>query len=467
MLVETDTIFGSCPQNYTIHRTFTATDNCDNSATANQLIVVADLTAPELTIPENYAIECDEALILEVATAIDNCDSNPLIEVIDEVVNVQATGTYSLNRTFTVTDACGNSSTAQQTIDVSDTSPPYFTSFPDDLVLTCGEEYPEEAVLFEDLCDPSPVLVEVSTVEDFQDCANATTIFRTYVIEDDAGNSYYQTQIITFVDDEPPFFTNIPEDYTTDCANNITLEFPWYDDLCSAGGMSLDIETTVENELCEDHFDLVRVFTITDACGLSSETSQTISVRDVTPPLLITELDSLFYHCASDVPLCEEMILDLDFQDECGSTEFFTSCEDVVVEGDCELQACVWERSYYWEDGCGNQDSTSHFIRVNESVFVPTLPTGMTPNSDGYNDAYVILDIGPLIAPGELAPCNWVDNTLFRVVNRWGAIVFEEENYRNDWEGTNQNGEPLPAGTYFVVFEASGQAYSTFVDIRR
>jgi flagellar hook assembly protein FlgD len=56
---------------------------------------------------------------------------------------------------------------------------------------------------------------------------------------------------------------------------------------------------------------------------------------------------------------------------------------------------------------------------------------------------------------------------LFRVVNRWGAIVFEEQNYRNDWEGTNQNGESLPSGTYFVVFEANGQAHSTFVDIRR
>ena len=39
--------------------------------------------------------------------------------------------------------------------------------------------------------------------------------------------------------------------------------------------------------------------------------------------------------------------------------------------------------------------------KVEETVFDPTFPTGITPNDDGLNDNYVILDIGPLIAPGE------------------------------------------------------------------
>ena len=66
-----------------------------------------------------------------------------------------------------------------------------------------------------------------------------------------------------------------------------------------------------------------------------------------------------------------------------------------------EEQACVIERIYFWQDGCGNSAQASHFIRVEETVFAPTLPTGITPNGDNLNDNYVILDIGPLIAPGE------------------------------------------------------------------
>ena len=79
----------------------------------------------------------------------------------------------------------------------------------------------------------------------------------------------------------------------------------------------------------------------------------------------------------------------------------------------------------------------------------------------------MILDIGPLIAPGEGAPCDWIPDTYFKVVNRWGQIVFEQANYRNDWDGVDKGGEPLSAGTYFVIFEATGKAYSKFVDIRR
>ena len=54
-----------------------------------------------------------------------------------------------------------------------------------------------------------------------------------------------------------------------------------------------------------------------------------------------------------------------------------------------------------------------------------------------------------------------------RVINRWGSLVFEEANYRNDWEGTNESGEDLPQGTYFVVFEALGESFSTYLDLRR
>ena len=61
-----------CRGNYTIVRTFTATDACGNSTSASQTITVEDTTAPELSIPADY-IECSDELILDDATASDNC----------------------------------------------------------------------------------------------------------------------------------------------------------------------------------------------------------------------------------------------------------------------------------------------------------------------------------------------------------------------------------------------------------
>ena len=465
--VETDTVFGDCPQTYTMTRTFTATDNCGNSSTAQQLIIVEDFQSPQLTVPDDYTVECSYEIIFDPPIAFDNCDDTPLVEEEQEIVNVQSTGTYTIERIFTITDDCGNSTTGMQTIDVVDTTPPYFTEFPADIEVPCDEDYPTDPVEFADACDPNPELLSINISENYEDCANESVVYRTFEIEDDAGNSYYQTQTITFVDDAPPYFTFVPENTQVECSDDIDYQVPEFDDECSPEGMTIDIDNVIENELCDDNYDLIRYFTVTDACGLTTTASQFIEVRDLTAPVLETELDSLFFYCSYNMPSCDETFSELEFSDECGSNDSSFDCEDVVVEGECEDQACVIERTYFWQDGCGNSAQASHFIRVEETVFAPTLPTGITPNGDNLNDNYVILDIGPLIAPGEGAPCDWIPNTRFKVVNRWGQIVFDQENYRNDWNGVDDNGEPLAPGTYFIIFEASGHAYSTFVDIRR
>ena len=60
--------------NYTITRTFTATDDCGNATTATQTINIIDTTAPTFfDVPADFTIECDEELILDEAVAMDNC----------------------------------------------------------------------------------------------------------------------------------------------------------------------------------------------------------------------------------------------------------------------------------------------------------------------------------------------------------------------------------------------------------
>jgi hypothetical protein len=64
---------GECPQEYTIIRTFYATDGCDNVATAQQTITVVDTTAPVFDPFTVYVyVECDD-LDVAILTATDNC----------------------------------------------------------------------------------------------------------------------------------------------------------------------------------------------------------------------------------------------------------------------------------------------------------------------------------------------------------------------------------------------------------
>ncbi|MDD2799673.1 MAG: gliding motility-associated C-terminal domain-containing protein [Bacteroidales bacterium] len=62
------------------------------------------------------------------------------------------------------------------------------------------------------------------------------------------------------------------------------------------------------------------------------------------------------------------------------------------------------------------------------------IPNVFTPNGDGVNDTFAI---------GGLA--NF-DNASLYIYNRWGAQVYADTNYRNDWTGYGLN-----EGTYFFV----------------
>ncbi|MEL6989251.1 MAG: gliding motility-associated C-terminal domain-containing protein, partial [Bacteroidota bacterium] len=82
-------------------------------------------------------------------------------------------------------------------------------------------------------------------------------------------------------------------------------------------------------------------------------------------------------------------------------------------------------------------DTATVFLRIFDRDDVPN---AFSPNGDGKNDFWVI--------PG-------IEDFEFRratVVNRWGDIVFQSNEYNNDWGGTYK-GNPLPEGTYYWILE--------------
>ena len=75
-------------------------------------------------------------------------------------------------------------------------------------------------------------------------------------------------------------------------------------------------------------------------------------------------------------------------------------------------------------------------------------PNVITPNGDGMNDMFKI----PCVA-------NQTNSNL-QIFNRWGDLVYETNNYENNWEGTH-NGNPLPNGTYFYILNPSSREASS------
>ena len=106
-------------------RYFLLLDQCANVGEHTQTITVMDTEAPELTCPPDISIGCNDSIdpdLLGWATAVDDCDPNPTIDYTDEFVGGDCNISCTIKRTWTVTDACGNSRECVQTI-TSSTAP--------------------------------------------------------------------------------------------------------------------------------------------------------------------------------------------------------------------------------------------------------------------------------------------------------------------------------------------------------
>lgn len=95
-------------------------------------------------------------------------------------------------------------------------------------------------------------------------------------------------------------------------------------------------------------------------------------------------------------------------------------------------------------------------VSCSNDTFDIIIYNGFSPNDDGVNEAFKILNI-------DKFPDNEVT-----VFNRWGVMVFSEKGYNNTWKGTYKSAD-LPDGTYFYRIDLGGklQKYAGFVQLQR
>jgi len=150
-------VTNNCNATKVIARTWTATDACGNSTNCVQTITVRDITKPVVTCPPDRTLECPADTSTNangVATATDTCSA--VVVTYSDSVSNSCGGTETIARTWTATDACGNSSSCVQTITVRDTTKPALTC-PPDLVLECPADTSTNATgvaTAQDTCQP-------------------------------------------------------------------------------------------------------------------------------------------------------------------------------------------------------------------------------------------------------------------------------------------------------------------------
>jgi hypothetical protein len=115
VVISSDVSSGSCP--IKIDRKYSIIDECGNAVTISQTIYIEDTTAPILSGQgANLTINEPEQPLFTAPVVTDNCGQNVSVSFSD--VTTTEIGQSTVTRTWTATDACGNSSSVSQSITI-------------------------------------------------------------------------------------------------------------------------------------------------------------------------------------------------------------------------------------------------------------------------------------------------------------------------------------------------------------
>ena len=123
-------------------------------------------------------------------------------------------------------------------------------------------------------------------------------------------------------------------------------------------------------------------------------------------------------------------------------TFLWTSDYDITDATGASITVGPLEDTYFYvevDNGCSASDST--LIVVTQDQPLIRLPNAFSPNGDGVNDVFRILEVGGII-----------ESTNMWVYNRWGELLWSGDGRNVGWDGTYK-GEPQEMGAYLFYVE--------------
>jgi hypothetical protein len=183
-----------------ITRTWTAKDECGNTASCTQTVTVDDTKAPVLPeLPKGGDLGCNPTppSCTEGLKAIDDCNGEvPVVCTAGTVVENGCARSQTF--TYSAKDKCGNEATDTVTYTWKvDTQPPMITC-PGDMTINCPAEPVFTPPQVSDTCDAEPTLT-FSDVRTEGAYPGEYCVTRTWTATDDCGNSATCTQKICVI----------------------------------------------------------------------------------------------------------------------------------------------------------------------------------------------------------------------------------------------------------------------------
>ncbi len=384
---------GVCGQDVYI-RSWTAKDDCGNSVTKKQTIIIGGGEDPGIEVPADTTIYCPNSIpdpyyLIEEGQCVK-------IEVeFSEHRSYINECEFDIVRTWIAKDRCGNSTTVGQTIQVRDTSAPVITVVNP---MIAGMEQGGEMIVYG--CDNPQV--QMGDIEVSGECCGAATIetedrliganlcnlygyYRrwrcSFTVTDYAGNiSEFYFYVLQY-DTTAPEIINIPADIELPCGS----DFPPIDrNITAVDDCSIGVTSTVDEQLFIDPEDnnkiaKVRTWTFKDACGNKSQASQIITICRFDTTLLSASLGNTVWLDGNGNGLQDE--------GEEGINDVQVYLYQVSSDEDAELRLMDSTRT----KKIGGKNGQFRFKRLTADAyrlrFVAPERMRHTPYNQGYDDA--------------------------------------------------------------------------------
>ena len=274
-------IVNGCGRSQT--RTFNATDACSNVATpvTRTATWTLDVTAPTFTFcPPGSNLGCNPTSIPApgAATATDDCGAPTITSALSAITS---NGCRSIQtRTYTATDACGNTATCGQVFSwSSDAVGPTFTFCPPGANLGCNPVgVPAAGVAV--ATDPCGAVTITNALGTLLNNGCNRTQQRIYTATDACGNASTCSQTFTWVEDlVPPVLVGLPTslNITVGCNSIPTAPVVTATDACGTATVTFNETRNVGTCLTT----ITRTWFATDACrNVSATVTQIINVTE-------------------------------------------------------------------------------------------------------------------------------------------------------------------------------------------
>ncbi len=265
---------------------WTATDAFGNSDTSTQLITVIDNEKPTIKIANVNAFtdagKNGAVVNLGYAEASDNCG---VVTVTNDAPAFFPTGITLV--TWTATDKIGYTSTAVQSVTVTDNEKPVITAVANSIIKNstgkCGAG--SQSLVAPSVTDNCGVASITHNAPALLPTGNTLV---TWVATDVNGNTSTLTQTILVQDAEAPVFTTVPANVTVSCNAIPSLISPVVTDNCDAAPAvtfsQVSTQSTNNSLASRYNYTITRTWVAKDIAGNTATAKQVITVADKTAP---------------------------------------------------------------------------------------------------------------------------------------------------------------------------------------